>query len=272
MWKQGYQSLSRVYKNKDWKFMDYGYAYIDDPIEKLNLENIDEGNRFFIQLYHHVACAVNLRDLKVLDVGSGRGGGAEYIKRYLKPKTMMGVDFSENTVAFCNQNYTVNGLSFEIGNAESLPFKNNSFDVVINVESSHCYNSMDAFLGQVKRVLHEGGYFLFADFRDKKRFDILREQIYNSGLILIKETDITANVLEALNLDNERKTAEIEKKIGEALGLDNECKTTKIKKIIHKALVKFVLELTGAKGSNIFEKFQNREAIYLSFVLQKQTL
>lgn len=272
MWKQGYQFLSKVYKNKDWKFMNYGYASMDDPIEKLNLENIDEDNRSFIQLYHHVACAVNLRDLKVLDVASGRGGGAEYIKRYLKPKTMVGVDFSENTVAFCNQNYTVNGLSFEIGNAESLPFKNNSFDVVINVESSHCYNSIDAFLGQVKRVLHEGGYFLFADFREKKSIDIFREQIHNSGLILIKETDITANVLEALNLDNERKIAEIKKKIGEALGLDNECKTTKIKKIIHKALVKLILEFTGAKGSHIYETFQNRETIYLSFVLQKQTL
>ena len=252
--------------------MNYGYASMDDPIEKLNLENIDEDNRPFIQLYHHVACAVNLRDLKVLDVGSGRGGGAEYIKRYLKPITMVGVDFSENTVAFCNQNYTVNGLSFEIGNAESLPFKNNSFDVVINVESSHCYNSMDAFLGQVKRILHEGGYFLFADFRDKKCIDILREQIHNSGLILIKETDITANVLEALNLVNERKTFEIKKRIGEALDLDHECKTTKIKKIIHKALVKFILEFTGAKGSNIYKEFQTRETIYLSFVLQKQTL
>jgi ubiquinone/menaquinone biosynthesis C-methylase UbiE len=271
MWKQGYQFLSKIYKNEDWKFMNYGYAFMDDPIEKLNLENIDEDNRFFIQLYHHVACAVNLKDLKVLDVGSGRGGGAEYIKRYLKPKTMVGVDFSENTVALCNQNYTVNGLSFETGNAESLPFKNNSFDVVINVESSHCYNSMDAFLGQVTRVLHEGGYFLFADFREKKNIDIFREQIHNSGLILIKETDITANVLEALKLDNDRKIAEIKKKIGEALGLDNECKTTKIKKIIHNVLVKFILEFTGAKGSNIYDAFQNRKSIYLSFVLRKQT-
>lgn len=252
VWKQWYQFLARFYQRKDWNFMNYGYAPVDDQTEKLYLDKTDADNRFCIQLYHHVVYTINIRDLNVLEVGSGRGGGADYIKRYLKPKTMVGVDFSENAVAFCNQNYVVNGLSFEIGNAESLPFTDNSFDVVINVESSHCYGSMDAFLGQVKRVLREDGYFLFADFRSKENIDVLREKLHNSGLTLIKETCITLNIVEALNLDNERKT-------------------TLIKKTIHKPLVQSFLELAGTKGSKIYEKFKSREAIYLSFVLQKQT-
>lgn len=271
MWKQAYQFLTKSYQRKDWTFMNYGYAPIDNLTEELNLDNMDENNRFYIQLYHHVVCTIDLKDLNVLDIGSGRGGGADYIKRYLRPKTMVGVDFSKNAVAFCNQNYVVNGLSFEIGNAESLPFKDNSFDVVINIESSHCYSSMDAFLVQVKRVLHEGGYFLFADFRNKENVDSLREQVHNLGLSLIKETDITANVVEALHLDNDRKTTEIKKRIAEGLSLDNECKTTQVKKIIHKQLVQLVLEFAGTKGSKIYEKFQSGAAIYLSFVLQKQT-
>ena len=250
MWKQAYQCLSKYYQGEGWNFINYGYAPVDDLTEGLNLDNMDEDNRFCIQLYHHVASTIELKNLDVLEVGSGRGGGADYIKRYLKPKTMVGVDFSENAVAFCNQNYVINGLSFEIGDAESLPFTDNSFDVVINVESSHCYSSMNAFLGQVKRVLHEGGYFLFADFRDKENIDILREQMHDSGLILVRETDITANVVHALSLDNERKT-------------------TEIKKRIHKSLVKLLFEFAGSKGSRIYKKFQSREAIYLSFVLQK---
>jgi ubiquinone/menaquinone biosynthesis C-methylase UbiE len=250
MWKQWYQFLARSYQRKDWTFMNYGYAPLADQNKITHLDETDAENRFCIQLYDHVACAIDLRDLDVLEVGSGRGGGADYIKRSLKPRKMVGVDFSENAVAFCNQNYVVNGLSFQIGNAESLPFADNSFDVVINVESSHCYGSMDAFLGQVRRVLREGGYFLFADFRSKESIDILRETLHESGLTLIRETDITANIVEALRLDNERKTS-------------------LIRQTIHKPLIRSFLEFAGTEGSRIYEKFRSRETIYLSFVLQK---
>jgi len=230
--------------------MNYGYAPLDDRTKIMYLDKTDADNRFCIQLYHHVVCTIDLRDLNVLEVGSGRGGGADYIKRYLKPKKMVGVDFSKNAVKLSNQNYVSNGLSFEIGNAESLPFADNSFDIVINVESSHCYGSMDTFLNQVKRVLRKGGYFLFADLRSKENIDVLRETLYKSGLTLIKETDITLNIIEALKLDNGRKT-------------------TLIKKTIHKPLVQSFLEFAGTKDSKIYKKFKSGETVYQSFVLQK---
>lgn len=40
----------------------------------------------------------SLNDLTVLEVGSGRGGGLNYISNYLGPKKCIGVDFSENQV------------------------------------------------------------------------------------------------------------------------------------------------------------------------------
>ncbi|NQS91262.1 MAG: methyltransferase domain-containing protein, partial [Chloroflexi bacterium] len=126
-----------------------------------------------------------------------------------------------------------------------------SFDVVINVESSHCYSSMDAFLGQVKRVLRDGGYFLFADFRRKEALDSLQESLNKSGLTLIKGTDITQNIIEALKLDHDRKTALINKSI-------------------HKPLIGLFHQFSGTKGSLIYERFISGETIYLSFVLQKQ--
>ena len=47
-------------------------------------------------------------------------------------------------------------LSFE--NAEDLPFDDESFDLVYNVESSYYYGDMGAFIEQVHRVLRR--YFL----------------------------------------------------------------------------------------------------------------
>ena len=232
--------------------MNYGYAPLADQHNVINLSAEDEYYRYYMQLYDHVANAVDLRGLKVLEVGSGRGGGADYIKRYLKPESMVGLDISENAVSFCNQKYDLEGLSFERGNAESLPFPDNSFDVVINVESSHCYSCMDDFLGQVKRVLRDDGYFLMADFRRKEVLEDFQRSLQGSGLTLIKETDITQNILEALTLDDERKT-------------------TLIKKSIHKSLVSFFLQFAGTKDSLIYERFRSGETIYLSYVLQKGT-
>ena len=230
--------------------MNYGYAPLDHKTEKLNLDDADESNRYSIQLYHNVARVVNIKDLNVLEVGNGRGGGSYYIKRYLKPKTMVGVDFSEKTVAFCNKNYFVEGLSFVTGNAEFLPFADNSFDVVINVESSHCYGSMETFLNQVKRVLRQGGYFLYADFRSKHKIDVFHKQLRHSGMTLIKETNITPNVTEALNLDNERRMLFIQK-------------------LLPRLLLKSFQEFASVKGSKNYERFRNGRFIYLSFVLQK---
>jgi len=250
LYKPWYQFLARVYQKTDWNFMNYGYAPLSDQNKAIKLSEEDGYYRYHIQLYDHVAGTVDLRDLKVLEVGSGRGGGADYIKRYLKPEIMMGVDFSENAVKFCNEKYDLEGLFFESGNAESLPFPDNSFDVVINVESSHCYSSMDAFLSQVKRVLRDGGYFLMADFRRKEALGGLRDSLNKSGLTLIKEKDITPNIIKALELDDERKTALIERSI-------------------HKSLVGFFFQFAGTNGSLIYDRFISGETIYLSFVLQK---
>jgi SAM-dependent methyltransferase len=38
-------------------------------------------------------------------------------------------------------------------------------DAVVNIESSHCYESMDTFLSEACRVLRPGGRFFFADLR-----------------------------------------------------------------------------------------------------------
>ena len=251
IWRNWYQFLAQSYKRKEWSFINYGYASLDPQAEKLELDYADEPNRYCIQLYHHVANVVDLKGLKVLEVGSGRGGGAYYIKCFLGPKRVVGVDFSQRAVAFCNKSYSfVEGLSFVAGDAEFLPFKDNSFDVVVNVESSHCYGSINAFLMQVKKVLQEGGYFLYADFRDKDEIDILRRQLRHSGMTLIKETNITTNVTEALNLDNERKMALIQE-------------------AVHRVLLRPFQEFAGVMGSMMYEGFRTGQLIYLSFVLQK---
>lgn len=205
LWRRWYNYLAQRHADRRWTFMNYGYQASKDG--QLTLEKADEPNRYCIQLYHHVVSGVELAGKEVLEVGSGRGGGASYLQRYLGPASTVGVDFSEEAVEFCRASHQVPGLSFRQGDAEALPFDRGIFDVVVNVESSHCYGSMTVFLSEVARVLRPGGHFCFADLRHGEEQVLLQRQLAASGLDLILEQDIGAKVLRALEADCQRRLA-----------------------------------------------------------------
>src|SRR3989442_1237030 len=180
--------------------MNYGYIPAPDA-RALALDASDEADRYCIQLYDFVAGACDLAGKHVLEVGSGRGGGASFVKRYRRPASLTGVDFSAMAVEFCRHRYHIDGLSFREGHAEALPFEDESVDAIVNVESSHCYGSIAGFFREVRRVLKPGGCFLYADLRASEDLEEWRGQLLQSGLCLVAETDITSNVLAALDLD-----------------------------------------------------------------------
>ena len=229
--------------------MNFGYAP-QDPSQIPSLYSEDEINRYCIHLYHHVTNTVELSGKEVLEIGSGRGGGADYIKRYLEPASMVGVDFSPKAVNLCRQNYHVEGLSFELGDAEHLPFKDQSFDVVVNIESSHCYGSMDDFLSEVKRVLKPGGFFLFADFRRSENLVELNEQLERTAMRRIKQENITPNVINALDADHDRRMAHIQRGVP-------------------KILRQLMREFAGNKDTWIYKGFLEGMMVYQNFVYQK---
>lgn len=247
MW---YQMLVVLDRQREITFMNYGYANLDPGANDLALVDGERDNRYCIQLYHHVAAAVDLKGKEVVEVGSGRGGGASYIARYLKPRSMHGIDLSDKAVDFCNTHYSTEGLSFTQGDAENLPLGDATVDAVVNLESSHCYGSMEKFLKEVHRVLRPGGYFLFSDHRDKDKVELLRKQLKDAGLSLLAETDITDNVVKALELDNDRKAQLIERKCPRLLRRRME-------------------EFAAMKGTSTFQTFKSGYSRYLSFVLQK---
>jgi len=247
LWRRWYQYLAG-YKLADWRFMNYGFSCLEADDSPLDLQPADEPDRYSIQLYHHVASAVPLEGLDVLEVGCGRGGGASFVKRYHRPRHMTGVDFSPQAVRFCTDNHRMEGLSFVHGDAESLPFDDDAFDAVINVESSHCYGSMPAFLGQVQRVLRPGGHFLFADLRSAVDRQRLHQNLVESGMALLDQQDITANVLEALRRDSHRRLALIERSV-------------------NKRLFSTFRQFAALEGTGMYDSFKDGSAVYVRYLL-----
>lgn len=89
--------------------------------------------------------------------------------------------------------------------SESLTtsFQARSIDYVIDVESSFFYPDKAAFLREVNVVLKEDGIFLFAVPSFRTHLDQLYHDIKRNFFIL-REDDITDNVLRALHLDSDR--------------------------------------------------------------------
>jgi SAM-dependent methyltransferase len=249
--KKMYERLAKDTAEVPLLFMNYGYAPLnpDEPLTKLDSE--DEPYRFNIQLYHHVVGQIDLTGLNVLEIGSGRGGGSYYIMKYLNPKKVLGVDLCKSAVDLSNGTCCLEGLSFQEGDAEALPFDDSSFDVVINVESSHCYPNLGKFYQEVHRVLLPDGYFLYADFGDETRMRELRQRLKQSKMILLESTDITRNVIEAMTLDNERRETFLSQTFNEER---------------YQIWAKRA-QLVGTEG---YEAFCNQKQFYRSFMLQKQ--
>jgi ubiquinone/menaquinone biosynthesis C-methylase UbiE len=250
LWQLWHKLILKFDKNREATFMNYGFQSLNGD-EKLDLQlPRDEENRYCIQLYHHVASQVSQEGKDILEVGSGRGGGAEFLTRYLKPKSYTGIDISSSVIAFCNKTHNQPGLLFKKGFAEKLEFPDQSFDSVVNVESARCYADIQGFFKEVHRVLRPGGNFLFADMVVKGEIDEIREKINRSGLKIVEEKNISQNVVKALDLDHNRRNK-------------------MVNSFVPKFLRKSFLQFAGAKGSERYDSFATGRIEYWSFLLSK---
>lgn len=189
-----------------WTLMNYGYAEGCNGRMIISLGEQEEPERYCVQLYHRVAAAVDLAGLDVAEISSGRGGGAAHVCRTFQPRSMTGIDIAPSAVAFCRRTHRLPNLRFIQGDAEDLPLFDQSVDAVINIEASFCYGDIDRFFAEVRRVLRPGGHFLYADLRRAYEVDELLDALRRSGMTVIDAEDITANVVRALELDNQRRS------------------------------------------------------------------
>ena len=244
MWGQLYDILCWLIPSTEWKHMNWGYAALNNNGAFIkNLAPEDENERFSIQLYHFMATAMSswtdLSDKTLVEVSSGRGGGLDYISRYLNPKKCIGVDLSPVQIDYCQKIYGKNEkLEFVNGESEKLSklteLTTREIDIVINVESGHCYSNFRKFVEEVDKVLKVGGVFAYSDFRPTHEWDQTEQDLLSSGLKIVKKEDISENVMKSLKLDEERKWKIINSRLGPVLRF-------------------FFKQIGGVKGSHIFE-------------------
>lgn len=197
-----YRYASRKLAGDDVVFLNYGYE--EDPPMAVPLSDTDEPNRYFIQLYHSTAAQADLAGKRVLEIGCGHGGGASYIARSMHPAGYTGLDLNSAGIEFCRKTHDVEGLDFVQGDAENLPFPDQTFDAVINVESSHLYPHFSKFLGEVARVLAPGGYFLYTDARRVSEIPAWEAELADAPFRMISSRVINADVTRGMEINLQR--------------------------------------------------------------------
>ncbi|HSZ81270.1 MAG TPA: methyltransferase domain-containing protein [Polyangia bacterium] len=244
LWRGWYQFLAGRYRAPGWTFMNYGYRAPGGA--PLALAPEDEPDRSFIQLYDTVAGAAPLAGRDVLEVGCGRGGGASFVARYHRPRGLVAVDLAPRAVALCRARFAIPGLSFEVGDAERLPFAAATFDAVLNVESSHCYGRIGDFFREARRVLRPGGSFLYADFRPREELDAWRAALRDAGFRIDAERDLTPGVVAALDADDAGKRS-------------------MIAALVDRPLAGVFRQFAGLRGTAIYEELRAGALAYRAF-------
>lgn len=91
----------------------------------------------------------------VLDAGCGVGYGSAYLAD--AARRVVGVDLSEDAIAYARRRYARRGVEFLVADLLELPFESGSFDVVCAFEVIEHLREPERFVAEARRVLRSDG-------------------------------------------------------------------------------------------------------------------
>lgn len=252
LWKKFYNFINWQFPSDEWQNMNLGYASYTESGKTLELSEDLENERFAYQLYEFLFTGfIEIKGKNVLvDVGCGRGAGLKFLHVKHQIDKSIGLDFSSKNVQFCKKYNSLSGIQFVLADAEKMPLEDCSVDIVICVESSHCFGNFKGVLGEIERILKPKGVFLLADFvgnADKEEY----EENFKNFLKLESRKDVSENVLTALKLDTARRVELIEKRAPFLLQ-------------------RLMMRVAGIEGSTIYNQLEAGDTIYVAYHFTKE--
>ena len=101
----------------------------------------------------------------ILDVGCGRGNSFELLDEYFNPDHISGIEVDESLLGDAQKQAEARRCSVDLitGNAEAMPYPDQSFDMVFCHQSFHHIVQHEKAMQEFYRVLKPGGILLFAE-------------------------------------------------------------------------------------------------------------
>lgn len=107
---------------------------------------------------------------RVLEIGTGTG--TDHVELAKAGAILSGVDITPKSIALTKKNLVVNGYSSELrlGDAERLPFADDSFDAVFSIGVLHHTPNIQQAVNEIHRVLRPGGKASIAVYHKNSLF------------------------------------------------------------------------------------------------------
>jgi ubiquinone/menaquinone biosynthesis C-methylase UbiE len=122
--------------------------------ERLDLEGTLSKNN----VLEHLARYKLVKERKentVLDIGCGTGHGSNILSQ--KFEKVYGVDVSSGAIEIAKKKFHRKNITFLVGSGTEIPFKSNTFDIIVAFEVFEHIKDWKAFLLEIKRVTKKNG-------------------------------------------------------------------------------------------------------------------
>ena len=103
----------------------------------------------------------------VLEIATGPGLLAKHVAS--ASKRMIATDYSEGMIKEAMKGEYPANLTFEVADATSLPYEDNSFDVVLIANALHVMPNPEKALAEIDRVLKDNGILIAPNFVGHKK-------------------------------------------------------------------------------------------------------
>ncbi len=100
----------------------------------------------------------------LLDIGSGTGLASELLREHYGDNAYYAIDFALPMLMWAKNESKVNYQYAVCGDVESLPFQNNSLDVIFSASTFQWCNDIGAAFQESCRTLKDSGLLLFSTF------------------------------------------------------------------------------------------------------------
>ncbi len=101
----------------------------------------------------------------MLDVACGTGAFLQAVAAAHPKVRLAGVDISPEMLAVARQRLPV-GVKLQVASADALPFRDDSFDIVVTTSAFHFFRVPNEVLNEMRRILRPGGRLVVTDWCD----------------------------------------------------------------------------------------------------------